>query len=307
MKSYATTPSPIKKILAPIDFSEKSENATRAAAQMAVRHRAKIVLIHVVNSYFITDRAGRQILGGDSITQDIDAATRRLEGFRDILKQRHPNLKIETIVKTGLVSDTIADMVNESNTDLVVIGTAGHQKLKQALLGSNSYTMLTRLNCSVMLVPEEFNKTSFNHILFPVRTLSHLRTKLRLAIAIANRNDGIINLSGIGNSSNFPKLRREFLLLKRSLKNRAQRFHSELVLTDDNAETISKLSNEKPCDIVMLNYEDEMKWKSLFAENFFKKIINNTHSALLFIKPKNTVTIEQASFSGYDFTMPIPG
>ncbi|WP_285268604.1 universal stress protein [Kaistella rhinocerotis] len=307
MESITTSASPIKKIAVPIDFSPKCENAVKTAVQMALRHRAKIFLVHVVNPYFISDRAGRQIIGGESISQDIDAATRRLEGLRDLLSERHPNLKIETIVQTGLVTDALNDIVVSHNIDLAVIGTSGHQKLKQALLGSYSYTMLTSLNCSVMLVPEEFKTTSFKHILFPVRTLNHLRTKLRLAIAIANRNDGIINLSGIGSSNNFPKLKREFLLLKRSLRNRKQRFQSELVLTDDNAETISKLSIEKPCDIVMLNYEDEMKWKSLFAENFFKKIINNTESALLFIKPKNTVTIEPATYSGYDLTMPIPG
>ena len=60
-------------------------------------------------------------------------------------------------------------------------------------------------------------------------------------------------------------------------------------------------------DLLFLNYEDEHRWKSFFAENFFKKIINYTHVPLFFLKPKIVAErLQEERYGSYDLTMPIP-
>lgn len=296
----------IQTLLVPTDFTEKSRNALRLAVEVALRHDARIFVIHNVSAHFIIDHTGRQMIGSERVNENIEKASRDLNLIRKELLAQNPGLRLETEIKTGDICDSLNDLVHQLEADLVIMGTSGIQKLKQTLLGSNSYSVLNRAHCSVLLVPENLHQYEFKNILFPVRVVEHLQTKLDFALAIAKRNESLISLFGVGSPETMPEIRAEFLELKDQLRKNGEHFRSKLVLTTDNAETICQTSEEQRSDLVILNFEDEMKWKSLFSENFFKKIINDTDTALLFIKPKNKDT-ESVEINSYDITLPIPG
>ena len=58
----------------------------------------------------------------------------------------------------------------------------------------------------------------------------------------------------------------------------------------------------------MLNYHDEESWKSIFAENFLKQIINNTNIPLFFLKhTTENNKINDEGNAGFDITLPCPG
>ena len=297
---------PVQTLLVPTDFTEKSSNAVNLATQVALRHNARMVVIHTVPANFIIDHTGRQMIGGERVRQNVINTTHELEILYKKLSEQHPKMNLETRVTTGEVCDSLNELALEYGADLIIMGTSGVQKLKQALLGSQSYAVLNRAVCSVLLVPETQHKYEFKKILFPVRAVDHLELKMDFALAIANRNESEISLVGVGNMENMPAVRDAFLLMKEKLQNNAEHFKSKLVLTADNAEMISQTTEAERSDLVILNFEDEMKWKSLFSENFFKKIINDTDTALLFVKPHHTEP-DPIDINSYDITLPIPG
>ena len=297
---------PIQTLLVPTDFTDKSLNAVYLATEVALRHDAQMHLIHTVSADFIIDHTGRQMIGGERVGENIETAKRQLALLRKEISDRHPNLRLETQVTTGDVCDSLNELVQQIGADLIVLGTSGVQRLKQALLGSHSYSILNRANCSVLLVPEDLKHYEFKKILFPVRVLDHLEEKLDFALAISKRNESEISLIGIGNMENMPAVRDAFLVMREKLRNNGEHFKSKLVLTADNAEMISQTTEAERSDLVILNFEDEGKWKTLFSENFFKKIINGTDTALLFVKPKN-LEPDPVEISSYDITLPIPG
>ncbi|WP_185146652.1 universal stress protein [Chryseobacterium sp.] len=298
----------IKTLIVPTDFSEKSENALRLAVQMSKRHHAKIILVHVAEMYHLTDRTGRQIVGADTVQQNIDSGIQQLTLTKNRVLEDNTGLHIQTSLKTGNLVDSINDLIVSEDADMVIIGTSGQQNLKKLLLGSCSYSVLCNVNCSVLLVPMSFTKNDFSKILFPVRVTENLDSKLDLALAIANKNNSVINLYGVCDEHNLPQLRQEFLLLKNKLKEKMKSFKSELVFAYDKADAISKVSREENSDILILNGKDELQWKSIFAENFFKKIINETDVALLFMKPKTQKSAEENTDTHhYDISLPIPG
>src|SRR5690606_1509577 len=92
----------------------------------------------------------------------------KLNRLKNSLAEKY-NIEIETKICNENIVDSINDCIQEDDVDIVVMGTSGKQKMKQFILGSNSYSVLLHANCSVLLVPEKFKKTSFKKILFPVR------------------------------------------------------------------------------------------------------------------------------------------
>jgi nucleotide-binding universal stress UspA family protein len=297
----------IKSILIPTDFSDLSTNALQVAVKMAQRHEAKLLIVHVVHTYYMIDRGGKQVIGSETVQENINNAKIKLDELQISLHEEF-SITIETKISTESLLDTINDLVAIEQVDLVVMGTSGRQNIKQLILGSNSYNILLNANCSVLLIPENFKKTSFKKILFPVRVNHELDQKADLSILLANKNNGGINLLGVGHLDKMEEVKKDYIAMKRNLKLKSAEYESEFQLSHDNAEVIIQAAIDKESDIIILADEDEDSWKSFMADNFFKKMINGTNIPLLIVKSKlDRINDKQDDTMGYDMTMPIPG
>lgn len=297
----------IKTILLPTDFSNLANNALNVAAEMAKRHKAKLIVVHTVNTYYMVGRGGKQVIGSELIQENVDLAKTNLDKLQSNLNTKY-NLDIETKISTENIVDSINDLILTDQVDLVVMGTSGQQNVKQFILGSNSYNVLLNANCSVLLIPESFKKTSFKRILFPVRVKHELDQKADLSILLANKNNGDINLLGVGDIDQMVECKKDYIEMKNTLKLNSAEYESEFQLSHDNAEIIAKAAIEKQSDIIILADEDEDSWKSFMADNFFKKMINSTDIPLLIVKSKlDRLKNNTDRDMGYDLTMPIPG
>lgn len=297
----------IKNILVTVDFTEKSNNALKMAVQMALRHSAKIIVFHNINNFYVIDRTGKQVIGTDTIQENVDKAEQSLNDLKFTLQKQY-NLHIESAIKSDNLLNSINDLIEEENIDLIITGTSGRQKFLQLFLGSTSYEILTGANCSVLLVPEQCQKYTFEKILVPVRVLEHLNDKLDLSLSIAKKNKGMISLLGISSEDELIQIKDAYQLLKKNLSNESAEYTSEFLLTRDKAVQISKFSKNDDADIIILNYHDEESWKSIFSENFLKQMINKTDIPLFFLKQKTEITkINTEDNAGFDITLPCPG
>jgi len=297
----------IKTILVPTDFSEKSNNAVAMATEMAMRHQSKILLFHVVNNYYLIDRSGKQVIGTKVVQENTEKAEDALETLKKSIQEKYSSLQVDIQLKSEHMVNSMNDLMISEDVDLVVMGTKGEQKLKQFILGSFSYSVLSNVHCSVLLIPEGFKKYEFKKILFPVRVLDYLNDKLELTLSLAKKNKSIINILGISDQNDVKNLTTAYLDVKKKLFIKSADYTSDFLLTEDKAVHISKFSKEENADLIVLNYEDEESWKSFFSENFLKKIINNTEIPLFFLKPKITRKHTDKDLGNYDITLPYPG
>ncbi|WP_027378090.1 universal stress protein [Kaistella palustris] len=299
--------SEIKIILVPTDFKNRSGNALQVAAKMAQRHNAKLIVTHVINAYYMIDHGGKQLIGSQTLQQNIDNTTRKLEALQTKLKSKY-NLAAQVQISTQNIVDTINDFIVSDNVDVVVMGTSGKQKMKHFILGSTSYNALLHANCSVLLIPEKFQKTTFEKILFPVRVKHELHQKADLSVLLARKNNGDINLLGVGNPQSNAMVRQAYIEMKKNLAIKSADFISEFKFSRDSADLIAEAAKSKNSDIIMLADQDEDSWKSFMAENFFKKMINRTDIPLFIVKSKlKKIKNNTERLTGYDVTLPVPG
>lgn len=297
----------IKTILVPLNFCEKSKNALKIAAKMAERHEAKLILVHMIHSYYLIDHGGKQVIGSETIQKTIDDAELKLNQLKKQLQEKY-HLTIETKICTENMIESINDFVQTDDVDLVVMGTSGRQKIKQFILGSNSYNVMLHANCSVLLIPEKFKKTDFKKILFPVRVKHELLQKADLSILLAKKNEGGINLLGVGNPNRMKTVKQAYSEIKKNMLLKSAEYYSEFESAYNNADVITKAAIEKNSDIILLADEDEDSWKSFMSDNFFKKMINGTDIPLFIVKSKlKKIQNKTERIRGYDLTLPIPG
>lgn len=298
----------IETVLIPVDFSMKSQNAIKMALFIATRHHAKVILFHSLESHFLIDRTGKQVIGQETINENYDKIERSMKEIEMSLIDQSPDLEFQTIIRNDNLVFGINEIIDEQNVDLIVCGTSGTQKFTQLVLGSLSYEILNGVYTSVLLVPENCNKYTFDKILVPVRVLDDLTEKVDLSVAIAKKNNGIISLLGICSDDDLASIKEVYQEIRGTLVKNDLEYHAHFLLTKDKATHISKFSKEDGADIIILNYQDEDKWKSFFSENFFKQMINNTNIPLLFLKNREKIkNINPGLNVGYDITLPSPG
>ncbi len=128
----------MKTIVAPIDFSEASNNALLFAAELSKRTSANLVAVHVMQE------------GGDE-----EETNKKLELLNAYLhKTFGSELPCETVAMQGSFVGTLKGLIGLHQPDLIVMGTKGASGLKKILIGSNTVKVLSNVKEPVLVIPE---------------------------------------------------------------------------------------------------------------------------------------------------------
>jgi nucleotide-binding universal stress UspA family protein len=150
-------------IVCGVDGSPGSQAALRVAAGLADQLGITLILAHVAELAHVPYAAAYPfggLAGATVMTEETDsekeAAARLLErvaveaGLGDA----------ERRVEIGHPAERLADLADEEDADLIVVGSRGRSALKAAFLGSVSYNLVGIARCPVLIVPAGASETS---------------------------------------------------------------------------------------------------------------------------------------------------
>jgi nucleotide-binding universal stress UspA family protein len=141
----------IRKILAPVDFSQCSMAGAMYAAFLATTFDAKLCLFHAVPPPVpvVIDRVSADL----SDRNNLNLANARLdmEGLAKLDFFR--NVKCATEIRTGDVVEQICAETRRPDADLAVISTHGRAGFDRMLLGSVAEQVIRYAECPVLVVP----------------------------------------------------------------------------------------------------------------------------------------------------------
>ena len=137
-----------QRILCPVDFSDCSGEALRAAADLAKQSGGALTLLHVYSAASFAD-------AGPAFTEALDqlkaSAERALAGWRRDAELRGAQ-KVDTYAILGVPWEEIVALARSRESDLIVVGTHGRTGLKHALVGSVAEKVVRHAPCSVLVV-----------------------------------------------------------------------------------------------------------------------------------------------------------
>ncbi len=149
-------------ILVPWDFTEIAKYALEHAVRFAKITDSEIGLIHVVKKL-----------------KEIGDAEKKLAMVVEETEKKY-NLRLQTIIKEGTIFNTISDVANEMNAQLVIMGTHGIKGM-QKYTGSWALKVITGTNAPFVVVQEPPMHEQFKDIVFPINFKTENREKLRWA------------------------------------------------------------------------------------------------------------------------------
>jgi nucleotide-binding universal stress UspA family protein len=157
----------IKKILYATDLSKNSSYAFLHAIEMAKKHDAKIVILHVVEPIpayaevyaAITDEYRKK-----QHAEMMELIEKHLKGFCSKAEAQIGSPCVELVSKilvpVGHPPETILNVADEEGCDAIVIGAHGKGFLSHTFLGSVSKAVLHRTRKPVFIIPLPSEKTA---------------------------------------------------------------------------------------------------------------------------------------------------
>ena len=137
----------IRTILAPTDFSPRSERAAAHAASLARHFRARLVFVHVVAH----PPREYQLLGaGRSMESEPALAAQARAALNDWVVRQGLDGEPEAVLELGDPAHRIALLAAERKADLLVTATQGRGPFRRLLLGSVAAKLLHDVECPVM-------------------------------------------------------------------------------------------------------------------------------------------------------------
>ena len=146
----------LKKILCPVDFSERSDRTLEYAAFIATANDATLILLHVVEHLQGFDHFFVLNLSPEEIQKKLETEAK---AKLDLLAHKYPStLKTETVVRVGKPFVEIVRMAKETDIDQIVIGSHGRTGIPHMLLGSVAEKVSRKAPCPVLIFRDKETK-----------------------------------------------------------------------------------------------------------------------------------------------------
>jgi len=140
---------PIRTILHPTDFSDRSQHAFRLACSLARDYGAELAVLHVVPTPLAVYMEG-------VVAEPMTDFQEELQAQLCALKPEFPEVKPEYRTVEGDAIHEILRFAAEHPCDLIVMGTHGRTGLGRFLMGSVAEGVVRKAACPVLTVKTPF-------------------------------------------------------------------------------------------------------------------------------------------------------
>jgi nucleotide-binding universal stress UspA family protein len=161
----------MKRILVPIDFSKTAAIALDTAADVARKSGAEVILLYVIEEVedlnFNTDGQISSGISGEEklfMLKLIEKSKKQLE--KVVKDPKYSDITVSGELKLGNAFHNIKDIITDQKVDLIVMGTSGHTKLEEMLIGSNTEKVVRTSKAPVLVVNKKPATMNFKNIVY---------------------------------------------------------------------------------------------------------------------------------------------
>lgn len=249
----------MKNIIVPTDFSIKSYNALNLAKTIAKRTKSTIHLIHVVEPIH-----GRFSSMGETLEEGLDDVftlklVKKVKAELSALKTAHsePDIKITTHLKVGNPFDEIKKLVQDSGSELVILGEKGSTDADEFLLGSLTDKVVRSIPCPVITVKQSMAEETFKNIVYATDLKEEHEPLMDLLIKLQELFDAQIHIVRINTRKDFQndidtQVELRQLADKYGLKNYTLNSYSH----EDEEHGVVYFADEKKADLIMMGIHE---------------------------------------------------
>ncbi len=151
---------PFRKIICPVDFSEPSLEALKAACELAAHFQGKLFVMHVVPPVPMPYQPIAAPAPAPELEPTFHVPSYQLKltnsserALKDLIDQHiSPELAVQAVVSTGDAATEIVATAEKEEADVVVIATHGQTGWRRVVFGSVAEKVVRLAPCPVLTI-----------------------------------------------------------------------------------------------------------------------------------------------------------
>jgi nucleotide-binding universal stress UspA family protein len=160
----------LTKIVVGTDFSAEAESAVGHAMGIARQTGAELILVHAINpsitAYNFAYPVARPELYETQVESILQAARKELDETQE--RYRGQGVEITPTFVDQPPADALRSAAEETEAELVVVGSHGRGRVAGLLMGSVSHQMAKKAKCDVLIARGEPPEGGYERILVPI-------------------------------------------------------------------------------------------------------------------------------------------
>ncbi|MBF4472225.1 universal stress protein [Flavobacterium sp. HJJ] len=234
----------MKKILIPTDFSKYADEAIEVGAQIAKKNNSEIVLIHMLELPTHMNDA----ISGETSIPEIMLFKRKAEETLKSIKNRPylDGITVTEVVRLDGAYKGINNYIKQnSDFDLIVMGSHGATGLNEILVGSNTEKVVRQSEVPVLVIKNKLENFKAANIIFASDFSNEIKKPFKKVIEFAKIFEAKLNLVMICTPNSFKST------------SAARKIINEFVAEFDMPEYTFETYNESNIEKGIINYSNE--------------------------------------------------
>ena len=262
----------MKKILVPIDFSKPSEYAAKMAAKIAKKTSASITLIHLIElpSEIVDIYYGSRFSIPESMLY-LRKIKEKILNFKNSFFTE--DMKVDYFIKLNNPFDGIRKYADKIDADLIIMGSKGHSKFEEIIIGSNTEKIVRTSKIPVIVVKRDSKKFSLKNLVFASNFKKDNKEVFIKFLDFANIFNSKIHLLRVNTPSQFENTFEAKQKIKDFIKEYNLLKYSINIYDDTSIEKgIINFSREKKVDLIALSTHGRSGISHLFSRSVAKSL-----------------------------------
>lgn len=285
----------MRKILIPVDFTDKSYNASDFALLLAEAIGAEIQFLHCFSDMLAASESSFENIQDEQLQARLrkneTESKINLQKLHDayvdqVQRERKRNVELIYSLVWGAPDDKIPEVGKSYKPDVIIMGNRNSGTFLKNLLGNVTESVVNKVDSPVLVIPERYRIKSIDEIRnmmyvtdFDNSDIPAIRHLIRL-MAPFQINIKFVHVSSVGQSG---KDQQKMLDLKNTIERFSARFKMDYILIEqeDKWSGIEGIINAEEVDIVSITQHKRNWLYSLVKPGIVKKMLFNARIPMM--------------------------
>ena len=273
----------MKRILVPTDFSIYAENALKAAAQLAKKHKAEILLLHMLE---LPNQMSDAISTGKSIPEVLFFIQKAKETFTEIFDRPYlDGIEVTEFIQFEKAFDGVLKFTQKNNVDLIVMGSHGASGVEEIFIGSNTEKVVRLSEIPVLVIKKDEGEFDPKEIVFASDFSNESKKSFEKMKDFASKLNAKINLVTICTPYSFKTTLESKAIMDAYAKEFQLNNFSINIHNDTNVEKgVLNFANSKGADLIGFSTHGRIGLSHFFNGSITEDLVNHSEKPVITFK-----------------------
>ncbi len=274
----------MKKILVPTDFSEHAEYALKAAAQIAKKNNAEIILLHMLELPHQSGDAGTG--AGHELPEIMLFKNKAIERLDDLMDEDYlDGIEVSEIIQFEKAFEGVLNITKRNNIDFIVMGSHGANGFNEFFIGSNTEKVVRYSDVPVLVVKNEIDSFNADNFVFASDFSNEIKKPFAKMLQFAKAYNSHLHLVMINTPNSFKPTKTADRIMKEFISEFEYPNHSLHIYNDMNVEKgILNFSSSKKADIIGMCTHGRTGFAHFFNGSISEDLVNHAVKPVITFK-----------------------